>query len=256
MPDFIPVLVVAIICMLGLMMVFGGFITTTEEPSSSVSEYQETRISLGTNFIVAEYKAGSEFVKLTSNVSSGMFSKKEDSATFDVKKLSELKNGRVYLDVKDTNDYGSLIIEVNGNVVYNNVTPKGIREVKFDKNFMIDEDNVVTVKAGGSGWRIWAPTVYRVETRIFGDIYDSVKKTVDFNLSYIPGKPRLNLFIASKDGTGNLIVKINGFNIAKSKSNVFKDFDSAVLMEGTNYVEFTAESGSRFNIQSAYLTFE
>lgn len=258
MADFIPVLTVAIISLLGMFIIFGGYVNYTPETTESSGDvyYYTSDITLGSAFTVADYQSGTEVVEIIGNVSSGIVSKSDRENSFIVNDLNDVKYGRGVITVKDTNLYGSLIVMINDNVIYNNVTFKGIHTFRFDKSVLKDTDNTIVVKAAGSGWRIWAPTYYDVDVRIFGDESDNLIKEGTFDLRYVPEDARLNVYVTDRTETGNLIVKINGYRVSQGMYNVFKDFDTGILREGSNSYEIYAETGSKYNVQSAYISLE
>ncbi len=258
MSDFVPVLIAATVMLLVLFMAFGGLIIIGEEPqpeltTTSVIDY---KVNLGANFTVADYQLGTEYIQVDGNVSEGIVSSAKKIRSFEVRDFDEITHGKVIMDIEDTNLYGPLIIMINDNVVFNNVTLIGTHSVKFNKNFLNETDNQLVIRAGGSGWRIWAPTTYIFDLGVYGEIYDISHEKVKFNLTYVPSYAGIRVYVASRQGTGEIEVKVNGYRVYKGRGTAFKTFDTDILKEGENVAEFKATSGSRFKIQSAYITFE
>jgi hypothetical protein len=255
MPDFIPVLVAGILCLLAMFLLFGGIITFEETPEE-VTTYYGNEISLGANFSVADYQQGSKLVNLAGNVSAGIMSSADKSISFNAQNLDDVTYGRVSLKILNTNLYGPLVITINGNKIYNNVTLIGNHTIKFDKNILNSTENSLLVRAGGSGWRIWAPTMYIFNIDVYGDTSDVSTKTTEFNMTDVPAKASLRVYVGSRQGTGDLTVVINGYKVYKGKTNAYKSFDPDILKQGINTAEFTAESGSRYAVESAYIEIE
>jgi hypothetical protein len=260
MPDFVPVLTVAIITMMTLILMFGGIIefdgTTNTHYYYNDTGDNSDRIYLGENFSVADFRMGTTYASLTGKVEGGIFSKATKSASFDARTLDRAEYGLLTLTVDDTNVYGPIIVSINDNVIYNEPALAGEHLIKFDKNILVDTENKIIITAGSSGWRMWAPTVYKFEAKISGETKDIEKKTTSFELDDVPDETRLKVYVDDREGTGDLIIKINGYRVFKGKVNGFKDFDPFILKEGNNNAEITAEYGSRYNVDSVYIELE
>ncbi len=259
MTDFIPVLVAGVLSLLVLFALFGGFIAPAgeeQEPARRNVAYVSNDINIGSDFSVADMAKSYKITSMKANVSSGLVSGSQKSVSFDVDKFSEIDYGKIYLDVKDANLYGSLIIIVNDNIVYAEGTPVGEHVISFNKTYLNATDNVLTVKAEGSGWRIWAPNVYDFDLSLYGDMAEDSEKVTVFTLPYDPTYAKLSIYVSDKEGTGYLRVTVNDYLVYRGRSSGFKTFDAEVLREGNNRAVVSAEPGSSFDIQTAYITFE
>lgn len=259
MTDFIPVLVVAILMLAALLIGF-GVIIMPEEPVEQVrtgpTGYYPDEIYLGYNFSVADFQEAYTLAKIKGNVSSGVVSNVDQSVSFDVRKIEEIEFGKLKLTVSDTNAYGRIMIIVNGNVVYNDATYAGTQDIIFTKDILNRTGNTLVVRAEGSGWRIWAPTVYQIDLTMFGEVEDESEKTVTFDLDYIPDSARIRVYVSRREGAGDLIIKLNNYKIYEGKVNSYRTFDPYVMRLGKNTAVIMAEPGSRYEIESAYITFE
>jgi len=260
MPDFIPVFIAATVSLLLLFLFFGGLITITEEPVQETAQPRPIyydKIALGSNFTVADYGETYKLANLSGNVTSGLISEIDKTISFGASnRLDDFDQGKIWLDIKDTNLYGEFIIIINNNIVYRNATLVGEHEIRFSKDILNDENNILTVKAAGSGWRIWAPTVYIYDLKIYGEESEETTKTTSFNLTYVPSYARLRVYVYRREGDGYLKVKINGYNVYRGRSDGFKSFDPDILREGENTAEIIADPGTKYEVESVYITFE
>jgi len=259
MPDFVPVLTVAIISLMTLLLMFGGIIEFNDTTRASY-DYNASdtanRIYLGENFSVADFRMGTDYASMSGKTENGIFSKAMKSMSFDARTLGKAEYGLLTLKINDTNVYGPLIVSINDNVIFNEPALVGEHKIKFDKSILKDTENKIIIMAGSSGWRMWAPTVYQFEAKISGETKDIEKKTTLFKLDSVPDKTKLKVYIDDREGPGDIIIKINGYRVFKGQVNGFKDFDPFILREGNNNAEITAEYGSRYNVDSVYIELE
>jgi len=259
MSDFVPVLVVAILMLAALLIGFSAMLMP-EEPATQIrtgpTGYYPDEIYLGYNFSVADFQEAYTLAKIKGNISSGIISNVDQSVSFDVRKIDEIHYGKIKLTVSDTNTYGRIMILVNGNVVYNDATYVGTQDIIFTKDILNRTGNTLVVKAEGSGWRIWAPSVYDIDLTMFGEVEDESEKTVTFSMDYIPESARIRVYISRREGAGDLVIRLNNYKIYEGKTNSYRTFDPYVMRLGNNTAVIIAEPGSRYEIESAYITFE
>jgi len=249
MTDFIPVLVVATLLLAGLLIGFGGYIVPVDDTDATgvqSTSYYVDKISLGTDFIVSDYQQSHKFLDIEGNISSGLTSSIDKTVSFSASKLNEIDQGRIVLDIEDTNLYGMLMIYVNNNLVYRDATAIGTHEIRFNKNYMNKTDNTLTIRAEGSGWRIWAPTVYTYDLELYGETDDVSEQITEFELDFIPTDARVFVYVADSQGTGQYKVVANGYKIFGGRSNGFKDFDPCVFKKANNVVAISCDAGSKF----------
>jgi len=216
------------------------------------------------------YSVGQEVLasKSSFEVSKGYFS--EYSASLTHESLSQEKfeivtGGFINILVDETNNAGNLIVEFNGEEVYNKNTKPG--EVLIELNAsQIKKSNTVTIKAGLPGWKFWMNTVYKISSAKFGIFYYGVsEKSFNFEL----GDKEVDnfkyaLFVARvKDSnpTKDLIVKVNDKEIFKANRKA-TDYIQKVLnpgeiklVKGTNLISFSTEPPDGFyNLADVALT--
>ncbi len=88
-------------------------------------------------------------------VQRGLLRDKSHSWVVDGKEIDKIK---IEGSISDTNLYGELIVEVNGKEVWRNKTMPGRFEITIDR--VDPTHNEITLKAGSSGLKFWAPTTY------------------------------------------------------------------------------------------------
>lgn len=274
--EFVPVLAVGIIILGVLFLFFGGglifpsapsgkYATIEEFPEEAVTEdlgwigqaeQQIKHVLLDRDFTVSYVPSEQNAVDLKNlTVSSGLLSSEDKKLSFSAKGVIE--TAKISFDVKDTNLYGPLIIVLNGAVLYENLSLAGRHEVEFNTS-LLAEENVLEIRAGSSGWKFWAPTVYIMDFKVVLGTLDLKTKTYEFSL----GDEALALSGARfsaygiKQGTGNLIAKVNGVEIYRgNKINILQDFSfrDTNLKSGKNTVELLAEQNTKYDLKEAEL---
>jgi len=253
MPDFLPVLIIAIVCLIGLLLVFGGGFVSI--PSRTYPyRYLSTDRVIEFNYFDVSYTTGEEKIGYVGGeVSNGVFAIDEKRVGFQVKNLEEVSGVFINLKVWNTNYYGKMIISVNEKEVYRDHPPVGEKLIGFDSS-VLKENNILEVKAESSGWKIWAPTVYAFDLDVIVDYTGKRTKSFNFELSDIEteymDKARIVVF-GERKGTGDLDVRINGVKIYSGITTVYKDFPVSVLKTGNNVIEFSTEPNTKYDISSA-----
>lgn len=216
------------------------------------------------------YSVGSEVLasKYNFEVSKGYFSEYSTSLTHESlseEKFQMVTGGFISILVDDTNNAGNLIVEFNGEEVYNQNTKPG--EVLIELNAsQIKKSNTVTIKAGLPGWKFWMSTVYKISSAKFGIYYYGVsEKSFNFEL----GNKEVDnfkyaLFVARvKDSnpTKDLIVKVNNKEIFKANRKATDRISKVLnpgeisLNRGMNLISFSTEPPDGFyNLADATLT--
>ncbi len=271
-----PVLAVGIIILGALFLLFGGgitfpsapsgkFTTTEEFPAEAVSEdlgwvgtaeQQIKHVPLDRDFSVSYVAAEQSAVDLKNiTVSSGLLSSEDKKLSFSAK--GEIESAKISFDVKDTNLYGPLIVVLNGAALYENLSLTGKHEVEFNTSLLMDE-NTLEISAGSSGWKFWAPTVYILDFKLVLGLLGLKTKTYEFSLGDEALAMTLARFSAfgTKQGTGNLIAKVNGVEIYRdNKTNILQDFSFSEtnLKSGKNKIELLAEQNTKYELKEAEL---
>jgi len=253
MPDFIPVLIVAILGLIVLLLVFGGgFGYYSYEGRIAVSS---KTIDLGKNFIVS-YSLGEETVSsFGGEVNNGLFSSLDKTIDFDIEKIEDVSEAAIKLKTWNSNYYGNFMIFINGNEVYRGAPAIGDKTIGFNTSILMT-NNVIEVKAENSGWKIWAPTVYIFDIDVFVSYTSGEIQTFDFNLTNFEvmnvNRGRFLLF-GTREGFGNLDARLNGVEIYSGRTPIYIDFAVDGLRTGINTLDLSTEPDTRYNISSAQI---
>ncbi len=257
MPDFVPVLVVAVLSLIVLLVAFGGsslFIPGSYGGSKGFPPSSKT-IVLGQDLVVMYVEGQNNLTHVDGEVSQGLFGRDAKKVNFAVDNYKDASEGVIKLKTWNSNYYGNFFININGENVYAGVPEIGDKTIIFDGN-AFKADNALEIEAESSGWKIWAPTVY---------IYDA-----DFSVNYIGKKTqsltfdmtkkeftnvnraRLLIF-GTRDGPGDLSAKLNGREIYSGFTTVYTDFAIDSLREGNNTLDLSTEKNTRYNITSVQI---
>lgn len=252
MPDFIPVLVTAILLFLALLLFFGGSFIFF--PGAVPSEPQT--FTLGSNFNISYGSGEVKFAELNGNVTRGIASGMDKSISFSVTNFDDLIGAKINLFVSDSNLYGKFIVDVNGFEVYRDFAYPG-QHVIFVKEDYLKSQNVVRFDAESSGWRFWAPTAYIFTSNTTGEYVGTRTRTFQFNLTDAEHNSATSgsvIITGSGTGSGRLIIKVNGYEVYKGPISITQDFPSTYLLSGTNTVELTTEPFGSYVISRADVT--
>ena len=251
MPDFVPVLVAAVLSLLILLLIFGGYIFY---PSEQSIKYGSRTIDLGENFEIV-YNVGEEVLgNMEGRISRGIISGEDKMIEFNVERYSEIQEATIRVSISDSNYYGNMIILLNGQEIYNGA-PKGDKMITVDPS-IFERGNVLEVKTGSSSWKIWAPTVY--DFTLDMDILYEGRKTQSFDFE-LSNEEIVNLEYArllvfgTREGTGELIINVNGDDVFSGYPTVQTNFATDQLEVGTNKIEFMTEPNTKYDITSAKL---
>lgn len=250
MTDFIPVLAAAILSLMILILIFGNFLIFGD-----VTEGGKREILLGESFEVTHSVAEEIVADVDGRVFNGLLTGEEQRKEFDLERYDEVSEALIRLKVLDSNYYGNMIIGLNGKEIFRDA-PVGQKTISVDPE-LLKRGNFLDVKAEDSTWRLWAPTVYDFELDM-DIIYEGKKsQTFEFNLSKEEivhlNYARLLVF-GNRDGTGKLIVRVNGNEVFTGRTTIQTNFDPEILHVGTNRLELSAEPNTEYDISSAKIT--
>jgi hypothetical protein len=253
MPDFMPVLLIAVILFIGLLIVFGGGLVSVPYESQGHHYFPSDRTIELNNFEVYYTSSEERAGYVEGEVSNGLFSKEDKKIGFQVSRPDDVSEALLDLRVWNTNFYGRFIILVNGKEVYEGYPPVGEKLISFDKS-LLKNDNILEVMAESSGWRIWAPTLYSFDLNVNMDYLGKKTKSFTFDLSeeetkYM-AKARIVVF-GDRTGVGNLNVLINGVKTYSGLTTAYQDFPTSILLTGNNTVDFSTEPNTTYRISSA-----
>lgn len=173
----------------------------------------------------------------------------------------EITKAFVSFEVEETNNYGDLIVKLNGQKIWGERAQEGIYTVELP-DFQ-EGDNSVEILASSSGLRIWAPNTYSLGSLkliVASFSSEEVKSFKAYNHE-VDGWDfsRLVLPIYESNIEGDLIIEINGKEVyrdapEKGLPNQI-DFDRKKLQieKGDNTIIFKAEEGGSYSIKNAEL---
>ena len=257
MPEFIPILVVAVVILVGLMLVFGTVISFPSEkkPGGTTVSGTSKTLALGKNFTITSTVGEDTKIRTSAIVSRGIISSKKSVTSFELADPLTVTDSAVKFRVNDTNFYGKMQVKVNDKTVYSDYPLKGMHSFNLD-HVLLGKKNTVVVDAESSGWRIWAPTTYILDSFNVSVGYKGIRsKTLKFVLSdderdTLTGA---SLLIDLTGSGGRLIGRLNSIEQFRTKEDVDKDIDISFVKSGDNYLELGTEANSMYNINSVDL---
>jgi len=181
MPDFLPVLIIAIICLIAFLLVFGGGDLIFRPSRTSTYRYLPPDRTIEFYNFEVSFTTGEEKVgQVKGEVSNGAFVSEEKRIGFRVSDPDEVSEILINLKVWNTNYYGRMIILVNGEQVYADYPPVGEKLIGFDRS-ILKVNNILEVRAESSGWKIWAPTVYIFDSEVIANYFGKKPRALILN---------------------------------------------------------------------------
>jgi hypothetical protein len=251
------------------MLFFWGTPSVEENATENISAQARDVFTIGTyenvvpriirigDFAVS-HTAGSQTLETRKyvEVKKGLFDDKKFSFSAEIgEDFDNVIDGWVNLYVLEGGE-GRLIVKVNGNVVYSEKTSPGKVVISVDKN-ILKKYNVIEISSGMPGLQFWTTSVYNIEKVEFGvNVYGNLVKQYYFTLypselkNFAGGQVKFNL--EESDGSGNLIIKINGNDLFRgipsgSFTQDFEAFDVG-LVNGVNKIEFLTERDTTYKL--------
>jgi hypothetical protein len=179
-------------------------------------------------------------------------------------KNSIVTDGYIQIIVDQTNEVGNLIVELNGNEIFNEKVNPGEIKISLSKD-QIKKSNIIKIKAGTPGLAFWMNTVYNINSASFVINYNGEYfKDFDFVLdrdevtNFKSGE--LSFIVKNYDirRANKMIIKINGQTFYTGSpvpvffSETFgKEID---LNIGANSISFTSEPNSYYELKDVTLT--
>ena len=226
--------------------VLGDFTVSYSKGTDTLDSKSDVTVSRG-------YLASSG-LKLTGSISSD--------------KLATVTDAYVDLDVQATNGVGSLIVLVNGVVVYNEVASTGTLSVPVNSS-ILGTSNTVEITASTPGFMFWTSTTYSLDTASFGINYKGdFSKTFNFELdSEKVGRFKsLGLSYRVTDYStplAEMMIKVNNRLVEWERPPmVLADYrftedifgNSLYLVEGNNTISFSFDRQASYSVADAILT--
>ncbi|MDI6798722.1 MAG: hypothetical protein QMD12_01855 [Candidatus Aenigmarchaeota archaeon] len=179
-------------------------------------------------------------------------------------KFNMVTGGYISLVIDDTNSAGNLIIEFNGEVIYNQKAGPGSIDIRLEKE-KIKRSNTITISADLPGWKFWMNTVYKVRSAKFGIGYQGVfyKDFVfELGVNEVTNFRSGVLTFRIKNYTiplGDITIKINDktfFRDIPPLAFFSKTFNrtEVPLNIGTNLISFSTEPNAFYDLRDVTLT--
>ena len=97
---------------------------------------------------------------------------------------NELSSATLSLEISETNGYGPLIVYLNGDLIWSEFSSKGNKLNIVLPVEKLLEDNKIRISAGSSGWKIWSPTYYIIESiEVREKLTSGDEKTLAFSVT-------------------------------------------------------------------------
>jgi hypothetical protein len=200
------------------------------------------------------------------SVRNGVFDKKDKSVSFSIDNLENVDN--VLLSFTAKKRKGTLIIKLNGNVIYEKVIESEIVEPVRLKKSLLERSNTLEFSVSPVGWKFWSTNEYMLDDiKITGDITDvtrqksqnvfSITQTEYNNLEKVTLK--FIPYCSSAGDVGILDVLVNNHNIFSAVpvcDDPYKQvIPLGVLNAGENFIVFQTSKGS-YSIEQIVLEFD
>jgi hypothetical protein len=254
MPDFVPVLIAAVLSLIVLLLAFGGSMLFTPTRPGGTALSSKT-IVLGQDLVVMYVEGQKNITSLKGEISQGLFGNVNQKADFEVDNYQDASEGVIKLKIWNSNYYGNFIIKVNDKEVYRGTPEIGEKTITFDGS-ILKASNTIEIGAESSGWKIWAPTIYIFDADLSVNYIGKKTQSFSFDLTNLEvtnvNRARLLIF-GARDGPGNLIVKLNGREIYSGITQIYIDFAVDALSVGNNTLDLSTEKNTRYNITSAQI---
>ena len=240
----------------------------TVEVSSTTITHIAKNIRLG-DFSVS-YSVGSETINERDNfeVSKGYFSDYPATvvATMTKDKLNITTGGEIIIFVDDSNDAGNLIVQFNGQEVYNQRAPVGEVDIPIDVS-MIQKSNNIVLRADVPGFRFWMSTIYKIKSASFSiDFQGIVSKDATFQLKqedldgFNFGKLSFGIRKYNPAAMNPLTIQINGETLFDDIPTLYSNsrtFGIEIpLQAGENTISFSVQKEAFYELTNVVLTID
>jgi len=249
--------------------VFGSNKRTLElkvEVSSETIRDVTKNIRLG-DFSVS-YSVGSETIgeRKSFEVSKGYFSDYPATivAVMTKEKFDITTGGEIIILIDETNDAGNLIVQFNGQEVYNQRAPAGEVRIPIDRS-LIQRSNNVVLRADTPGFRFWMNTIYKIKSASFSiDFQGIVSKDISFQLKpeeiegFKFGKLSFAIRRYNPAAINPMTIKINDETLLDDIPTIAsfsKTFGIEIpLKAGENTISFSVQKEAFYELNNVVLT--
>jgi len=210
---------------------------------------------LGQDLVVMYVEGQKNITTLKGEVSQGLFGGASKKIDFAVDNYRDASEGVIKLKTWNSNYYGNFIITINKEEVYRGTPEIGEKTIIFNGD-ILKSDNIIEINAESSGWKIWAPTVYIFDADLSVNYLGKKTQSLSFDLTNVEvnniNRARLLIF-GVRDGSGEIVAKLNGREIFSGFTTVYTDFAIDTLQVGNNTLDLSTEKNTRYNITSVQI---
>jgi hypothetical protein len=229
---------------------------------SSTSQTTETSRTHYVGDFTVTYVSGYDMIKSVTNteVRKGFSEDKRVSFSGIIERdMSMITDGFITIDIFYTNNEGNLVLKINNQVVFDQKVGVGELRIPIDVG-LFSNYNVIEISTSKPGWKFWSNSIYKIDKIDFGiNMFGNVEKTETFEVAREEitnfKEGRVEFYVESYEGDGNLIVKINDYKVFEDKrrGQISLNFDyvDVGLTRGENTISFSTETGITYNIEKA-----
>lgn len=193
------------------------------------------------------------------SVARGAITQKEKEIKFFInpEDLSLVEAGKITFNLIKTNAYGALQITINSRSVYSEYPEPGMISLDLAPyaGLFKQGENIIRVSCTSSGWRLWAPTEYILESFTLLEEAKSVyEHDLPFSLSAAEAGSsslgRILFSIKDAQNSGDLDLEVNGIQVWEGKPTVNQyeaEFTGTLLRSGENSITVQAQPGGRYS---------
>ena len=174
--------------------------------------------------------------------------------------LSDVKSMRIDFRITKTNEYGPLVIKINECVVKEDIYSPGEYNITLPSSVLNDLMNI-EIYATSSGWKIWAPNIYRLENiKFVVNSFSRRENEFGFEVpesvynNFENGKIEIKRFEKS---LGKLVIKLNANKIFSDNvaDSLSLRFNKSKIKPGYNILLFDSSENSEFSGNADILIF-
>lgn len=221
--------------------------------------------------VEVKYTKGSETLASKENleVTKGGFSESKEafSISFPAEKFAITTSAHLELFVVDTNKRGNLIVEFNGQELYNKKTDIGKVVIPLDKS-LLNTTNIVSIRTTGpSVFQFWSKAVYRIEKLNFVINFRDIserERTFELSQNEIQNFHHFQVQARVKEYSApleELFIKVNNQIVYAAKppivlfnQGIDKDIlGNRLVLENQNKISFSFEKEASLNLDDVFL---
>jgi len=156
---------------------------------------------------------------------------------------------KIDFEVFGTNEYGLLVIKINGVEMYKNNTAPGRYQI-YVPTLLLADNALVEISTTSSQWKIWAPSIYHLGVRLEANGFEQNSGEYKFIIMdefTVLSDGKLNL--AFDEAVGNADIYLNNHRIHAGPLRDIQSFniDKSILEIGENTFSFIPYQDSTFS---------